>query len=131
MESDSTMVETPATRKSMVLELLKAGLLGDENGVISNRNRTKIVEMLGFGNWEHARSDEEVHLKKASLENSQMAKGKKVNVDELDDHALHVIEHTNAFASGTSTLSDSAKKLIKEHVRRHRVLAKLGEEAGA
>lgn len=131
MESDSTMVETPATRKSMVLELLKAGLLGDENGVISNRNRTKIVEMLGFGNWEHARSDEEVHLKKASLENSQMAKGKKVNVDELDDHALHVIEHTNAFASGTSTLSDSAKKLIKEHVRRHRVLSKLGEEAGS
>ena len=131
MESDSTMVETPATRKSMVLELLKSGLLGDENGIISNRNRAKIIDMLGFGNWEHARSDEEVHLKKASLENSKMASGNKVAVDELDDHALHIIEHINAFAGGVETLSDTAKKQLKEHVRRHRVLAKLEKETEA
>ena len=131
MESDSTMVETPATRKSMVLELLKSGLLGDENGIISNRNRSKIIEMLGFGNWEHARSDEEVHLKKSALENAKMASGQKAQVDELDDHALHIIEHGNAFASGAETLSESAKKLIKEHVRRHKVLSKLADQAGA
>ena len=129
MESDSTMVETPATRKTMVLELLSSGLLGDENGIISNRNRAKIVEMLGFGNWESSRNDEEVHLRKATLENHDMALEIKVNVDELDDHELHVAEHVNSFVSGRTTLSEQSKKLLKEHVRRHRVLLKLNRLA--
>ena len=64
-ETDSEMVESPATRKNMVLELMRYGLLSDENGMISNRNRAKIVEMLGFGNWEAAKNSEEVQLKKA------------------------------------------------------------------
>ena len=125
LESDSTMVETPATRKSMVLELLKSGLLGDENGVISNRNRAKIVEMLGFGNWEHSRNDQEIHIRKATLENHEMSKGNKVNAEELDDHEAHILEHVNAFVSGKNTLTDLAKTLIKEHVRRHKVLLRL------
>lgn len=129
MESDSTMVETPATRKSMVLELLKSGLLGDENGVISNRNRAKIVEMLGFGNWEHSRNDEEVHLRKATLENQELALSKKVSPDELDDHAIHIAEHVNSFVSGKLTLTDSAKRAFKEHVRKHKVLLKLSSTA--
>ena len=128
MESDSTMVETPATRKSMVLELLSSGLLGDENGKISNRNRQKIVEMLGFGNWEHSRADEEVHVKKATLENHDMSLGEAQKVDELDDHEIHVAEHVNAFVSGRDSLSEEAKKLLKEHVRRHRVLLKLSKQ---
>lgn len=125
LESDSTMVETPATRKSMVLELLKYGLLGDENGIISNRNRAKIVEMLGFGNWESARNDEEVHLKKCALENQELATGKTILPDELDDHDVHILEHTISFVSGRDTLSDQAKKAIKEHVRKHKILAKI------
>ena len=131
MESDSTMVETPATRKSMILELLNYGLLGDENGRISNRNRAKIVEMLGFGNWESARSDEDVHIKKANLENAEIANEERVKPDDVDEHQIHVSEHVTALVGGRDTLSDKAKKLFAEHIRRHRVLMSLEREAEA
>ncbi|MBO7156418.1 MAG: hypothetical protein J6V83_03330, partial [Clostridia bacterium] len=129
MESDSTMVETPATRKSMILELLNYGLLGDENGRISNRNRAKIVEMLGFGNWESARSDEEVHIKKATLENTELTKEERIKPDDVDAHQIHISEHVNALVSGRDTLSEKAKKQFAEHIRRHRVLIALEREA--
>lgn len=122
MESDSEMVETPATRKNMVLELLKYGLLGDENGKISNRNRAKIVEMLGFGNWEYARNDEDIHIKKASIENYDMQHGKKQEVSEFDNHEIHIAEHTSALVTGKDSLSEDNAKIITEHIRRHRAI---------
>ncbi|MBQ8178582.1 MAG: hypothetical protein IJ033_05235 [Clostridia bacterium] len=128
MESDSTMVETPATRKNMVLELLKAGLLGDENGVISNRNRVKIVEMLGFGNWETARNDDEIHIKKAALENLDLSAQEEIKADENDNHDLHISEHVECIVSGDKTLSDEAKETIRKHIRRHKVLRSLARE---
>ncbi len=131
MESDSTMVETPATRKTMVLELLSAGLLGDENGKISNRNRAKIVEMLGFGNWESARSDEQVHIRKADLENATMLRGERVEPDDVDDHAIHVTEHVNAYASGYENMSEQTKKNVRKHIAKHKVLLKLEATANA
>lgn len=131
MESNSEMVETPATRKNMVLELLKYGLLSDENGKISNRNRAKIVEMLGFGNWEASRSREEMHIRKAAIENLDMSEGKKCEVEAVDDHELHVEEHTACLVSGRDVLSDKAKKLVNEHIRRHKVIARLALAAEA
>ena len=131
MESNSEMVETPATRKNMVLELLKYGLLSDENGKISNRNRAKIVEMLGFGNWEASRSREEMHIRKAAIENLDMSEGKKCEVEAVDDHELHVEEHTACLVSGRDVVSDKAKKLVNEHIRRHKVIARLALAAEA
>lgn len=131
MESNSEMVETPATRKNMVLELLKYGLLSDENGKISNRNRAKIVEMLGFGNWEASRSREEMHIRKAAIENLDMSEGKKCEVEAVDDHELHVEEHTACLVSGRDVLSDKAKKFVNEHIRRHKVIARLALAAEA
>ena len=128
MESDSTMVETPATRKSMVLELLNHGLLTDENGIISNRNRTKIIEMLGFGNWESARNDDETHLKKASVENLNLEREIPIKADEVDDHDLHITEHIQMLVSKDGELSNKAKELVHQHLRRHKVLQKLNEK---
>lgn len=126
-ETDSEMVESPATRKNMVLELLRYGLLGDENGRISNRNRAKIIEMLGFGNWEAAKSCDEIHIKKAARENLEFSRGKSAEVGELDDHQLHIDEHRAFYAGGD--VSDKAKKLAEEHVRKHKVMMRLEYEA--
>ena len=52
--------------KGKFFELLKAGLLQDENGKLSNRMRIKALELLGFGIWENAQDINELHTKKAS-----------------------------------------------------------------
>lgn len=126
-ETDSEMVESPATRKNMVLELMRYGLLSDENGMISNRNRAKIVEMLGFGNWEAAKNSEEVHLKKAERENAEMAAGKAVEPSELDEHDLHISEHS-AYAAGADVTAETLAA-IEKHVRRHKILLSLSQQA--
>ena len=126
-ETDSEMVESPATRKNMVLELMRYGLLSDENGMISNRNRAKIVEMLGFGNWEAAKNSEEVHLKKAERENAEMAAGNAVEPSELDTHDLHISEHS-AYAAGADVTAETLAA-IEKHVRRHKILLSLSQQA--
>lgn len=129
MEADSEMTETPATRRNMVLELLKLGLLTDENGAMSARNKAKVLEMLGFGNWESARNTEEIHMNKAKMEQEKMLKGSAVEADENDDHALHIQEHTLCLASNYGNLKESAKKALEEHIRSHKVLNRLKTES--
>jgi hypothetical protein len=125
MEADSELVETPAVRRSMVIDLLKHGLLSDENGKISNRNKAKIIELLGFGNWEHYKSAEEAHIKKSAIENSELAEAKDPSIEEVDDHDLHIEEHVRFLVSGRDSLSDKAKELTNAHIREHKVLRRL------
>ncbi len=128
-ETDSEMVESPATRKNMVLELMRYGLLSDENGRISNRNRAKIVEMLGFGNWEAAKSNEEAHLRKAERENMALSSGEAAEVSELDDHELHIHEHSS-YSAGAD-IGKKALEALEKHVRQHKTMLALSKEADA
>lgn len=65
-ETENDLNETPASRKSMVMDLLNAGLLSDETGRVSPTNKVKILEMMGFGNWETAQNLNQLHVKKPS-----------------------------------------------------------------
>lgn len=125
MEAESEMVETPAVRRNMVFDLLQNGLLGDENGKISNRNRAKILEMLGFGNWESARQTEEVHIKKCAFENVELSEGRDCGIEEVDDHDIHIEEHSRFLIAGRNELTDAAKDAINKHIREHKVIKRL------
>lgn len=125
MEADSEMVETPAVRKNMVLELMERGLLSDENGKMSNRNKLKILELLGFGNWESARSSDEAHLKKAALENYDVENGLEISTEEVDDHIIHIEEHSRFLVEGRDSLTDKSRNIINAHIREHRILNRL------
>ncbi|MCL2631181.1 MAG: hypothetical protein FWD49_06675 [Firmicutes bacterium] len=124
-EADSELVETPAVRRGMVMDLLKHGLLSDQNGKISNRNKAKILEMLGFGNWENYKSTEEAHIKKSAIENSELLQGKDCGIEEVDDHDIHVEEHTRFLVSGRDSLSKKAKEQANKHIREHKVFKRL------
>lgn len=125
LEADSEMIETPAVRRSKVEELIKLGLLGDEDGKISNRNRTKILEMMGFGNWEASRSLDEAHIKKCAIENSELAEGKDCGIEDIDDHEIHITEHARFLVSGRDILTPEAKKELNKHIRAHKVLIRM------
>ncbi len=107
-----------STRQNMVFEIIKMGLLNDEDGKISPKNKIKALELLGFGNWENAKSDEELHVEKAKTENAKM-KADSVAVLPLDDHQLHVKEHTRACISKEFCADERAIKRICEHVQEH------------
>lgn len=124
-DAENELSDTPASRKNMAVELLKLGLLYDENGKLSDGAKNKMLEILGFGNWESARSADELHIKKAQKES--------VNTDsepeEIDNHALHIEEHTRYLISAETPLSDKQRQKLMEHIRLHKKYQRLQKEA--
>lgn len=124
-DTENELSDTPASRKNMAVELLKLGLLYDENGRLSDGAKNKMLEILGFGNWESARSADELHIKKAQEES--------INTDsepeEIDNHALHIEEHTRYLISGETPLRDDHRQRLLEHIRLHKKYQRLQKEA--
>lgn len=125
---ENETVGSAANRKSMAEQLLKLGLLYGEDGKLSETSRMKILEIMGFGNWENALSIEELHTKKAVKENLNIHK-EAPEVSETDNHKLHIEEHTRYLISAESDLNDSDKERLGEHIRTHRVYQRLEKEA--
>ncbi|MDR0855668.1 MAG: hypothetical protein LBN25_04780 [Christensenellaceae bacterium] len=124
LEVDSEMQETPAVRRNMVMDLVKNGILAGENGAISERDKARALEMLGFGNWESAKNTEEAHLKRAEAENSEL-RHSSVDILDADGHSLHAAEHSRYLASNRQDLSPDAVARFEEHIATHKSLQKL------
>ena len=89
----------------------------------------KALDLLGFGIWENAQDINELHTKKASSENLELAKGKDVKVCEIDNHDLHITEHITYMLSNEYKNLVSSKPKIEEaflkHIRQHKQMKKL------
>ena len=127
-DSENELSETPANRKNLVIELLKLGLLSDENGKLSNHSKVKVLEAIGFGNWEASRSFDELHIKKAEKENLQLLE-KVIEVDQVDEHNLHIQEHTKFVISEEYKLEKCVKERVTKHIRLHKKMQRLQQEA--
>ena len=102
----------------MVYDLLKLGLFADENGKLPDSTKTRIFEILGFGNWEDGRNNDEMHRKKALKENMDMLK-KDVACDFYDDHAIHIAEHVRMCVSSKCTQNKALRDRVAEHIAKH------------
>lgn len=120
-ETENDLNETPASRKSMVMDLLNAGLLSDETGRVSPTNKVKILEMMGFGNWETAQNLNQLHVKKAERENLHITE---VEMPlEIDNHEIHIDEHVRFVISGQAAqLGKGAEEAALEHIRQHKAM---------
>ncbi len=122
----SDIEDTLSARRAMVYDLLKLGLFADENGKLNASTKARLFEILGFGNWEDGRSNDEIHRKKALKENMELEK-KDVLVDVYDDHALHIAEHVRMCVS-TKCVSDKAvRDRVANHIAKHTELASLAK----
>lgn len=114
-DTDNELNETPANRRSMVLELVRMGMFRDSKGSMSDRNRLKLLEMLGFGNWESTQDIAECHRIKAQKENLTLRE-KDVSSMEYDNHELHIDEHIKAIINEEdNAVVERMDKHIKEH----------------
>ena len=118
-DTENELIETPSSRKNMVLELMQLGLLTDENGRYSERTKCKILETLGFGNWENSRDISELHVKKALRENRAFSE-KQITPDASDDHEIHIEEHTKFLLSPEFDENFEMKNVITAHINKHR-----------
>ncbi len=129
-DTENELSFTPAQKKSAVYDLLKTGILSDETGRMNERTKAKVLEMLGFGSIDNALDIEKLQINKADGENVNGFKTP-TEVDEYDDHALHIAEHTRFLLSTDSEEvrnDPSRKKNALEHLRAHRTIIETNKE---
>lgn len=122
----SDIEDTLSARRAMVYDLLKLGLFADENGKLNASTKARLFEILGFGNWEDGRSNDEIHRKKALKENMELEK-KDVPVDVYDDHALHIAEHVRMCVSTRCVNDKAVRDRVANHIAKHTELASLAK----
>ena len=123
-DTENEIEDSLSTRRAMVYDLLGLGLFADENGIIPARTKTKLLEILGFGNWEQSRDADEAHLAKAERENFEL-KSRDVVPDPVDDHALHIAEHTKLCVSAPCEKDEKFRARVTAHINKHKELAAL------
>ena len=47
-ETDNELTDSPATRRTMLFDLISAGVLADENGKLSKSTKAKVLTIMGF-----------------------------------------------------------------------------------
>ena len=123
----SDIEDTLSARRAMVYDLLKLGLFADENGKLNASTKARLFEILGFGNWEDGRNNDEIHRKKALKENMELEK-KDVPVDVYDDHALHIEEHVRVCVSAKCVRNKEMRDRVANHIAKHSELARLSQD---
>jgi len=123
-ETETEMGDTPSQKRQMVFDLLSNGLLTNEKGEITNRMKSKILELLGFGIWESAHDLNDLQIKRAQYENIKMKDGESYEPMEIDDDDLHISEHiaymlTDSFEE-MSKNKPQLKRVFLNHIRKHK-----------
>lgn len=116
--TENELSDTPATRRSMLMDLVNAGLLTDEKGQMSLSAKAKVLDMMGFGDWQRAQDVAQLHILRAERENLDVSKAQ---VLPVDDHDLHVEEHTRFIVSNdVDKLGEDYLNALLSHVAAHR-----------
>lgn len=128
-DCENELNDTLASRRNMVLELIRMGVLADENGRVDHRAKVKILEMLGMGNWESGRDVDECQRKRAMRENLALGK-EPLEVCEYDDHEIHAAEHVKALLEDRIYGDKELYAQMDEHIKQHRMMQLMSEGAG-
>ncbi|MCL2061238.1 MAG: hypothetical protein FWH03_01245 [Firmicutes bacterium] len=131
-DTENEISSTPAVKQSLMFDLLRMGLLHDENGKLSDAMRYKILDVLGYGGWEFTRDMESLNIARAAKENLSIKQGNP-EVLEIDRHDLHIAEHTKYCLGGEfqklSAKNPSLKERLMQHIREHKQFSSLETEA--
>ena len=121
-DTENELSYTPAQKKNEIYDLLKTGLLNDDDGKLDERTKTKLLDILGFGTIDNTADIGRLHVAKAENENMSGFETD-VEVDEYDDHEVHVVEHTRFLLSAESDevrRDPERKRRALEHLRAHK-----------
>jgi hypothetical protein len=127
LENENELLYSNRQRKDMIFKLYDSGILTDEDGRLRPSVKAKVLSLLGYKDLDYAKGLYQLHEEKAQNENERMRR-EEVNVDEIDDHALHVDEHIRYALSEYNDMHEKTKERFYAHVKAHR--QKLKENNG-
>ena len=117
-ETENELSDSLATRRSMLFDLLNAGVLSDSDGKLSASAKAKILSLVGFGNWDAAQDITQLHIARAARENIDIDHAEVLSVD---DHALHIEEHTrHVIGADIDNVDRAYRDKLLSHIAAHR-----------
>ena len=120
-DTENEISQTPAQKKTAMLEMLKTGLLSDDSGIISLRTKGKILDILGYGSLDNTQDLANLHRSKAEKENIEMLNAD-VLVDDYDNHEVHLEEHLRKILEEdvNSSKNQEFVERLKAHYSEHK-----------
>ncbi len=131
-DTSASITDTLAQRRTMLIDVIKMGLMYDENGGFSQSMRKRCLDLLGFGMWENNIDLHSLQINHAKEENLDASNGKEISTLPIDDHKIHIDEHTAYILSGEIKKKPNAKKIIEKllsHIEEHKKLLNEQKEA--
>lgn len=123
LDSKNEFDNDNSEKRQIAMTLLDKGLLNDEDGQISSSNKLKLLNMLGFENWEIGETLDDIHKKRAHSENKKLIELK--TPLEIDNHKLHISEHTKYLLSNLSEMADTDfVNQMLNHIKEHKKMEK-------
>ena len=107
-------------KRETLLRLYEAGILQGEDGKVSITHKNNILEAFGLETLDKSRDVAALHIQKAAQEHVRFEK-EDCEVDDFDDHALHIVEHTRHLLSLClqGEVDDKRKYRVSAHLKAH------------
>lgn len=129
VDTDNDLSNTPAQRRQLALELMRAGLFLDpDTQRMTRESRAKLMEIFKLGNWEDLTGTDELQKSRAQAEHCGLHRGVVPKIQALDDHELHLAEHTRYALSAEFRRMEKERpelaRALMMHAEGHRALMK-------
>ncbi len=119
LENENELLYTPTQKKEMIFKLYESGLLQTEQGKLSAPVKEKVLSLLGYKDLDGKKGISRLHEEKAQAENPKIRR-EQTPIEEIDDHEIHIDEHTRYVLSEYSELTDEEKQRLFAHLKEHK-----------
>lgn len=123
LNGQSEILSSKAQQRNMIFEVLNSGILQNQEGILPDTTRQKLIDMLGLGIYDMGNDITSLQLRYAQKENLEFTNGEKdIQVREIDDHDLHIKEHTCLLlgAECEKLKQNQSYDKVLEHIRNHK-----------
>ncbi len=118
LDSENELMFSPRQKKEILIKLYTTGLLFDENGKLPEVVKEKLLTLLGYKALDSSSGLCKLHQNKARAEHTVIINNGRV-VDSVDNHAVHIEEHTRYYLGEFENLTENQIKNLLDHVALH------------
>lgn len=119
LESENELLYTENQKKEMIFKLYESGILSNDDGKLSPTTKEKVLDLLGYKDLDYRKGLSKLQVEKAQKENAVIRK-QGLDVEIIDDHAIHIDEHVRYILSEYDELTEEEKSRLFSHVELHK-----------
>lgn len=127
LTNENELMFSRRQKREAIMKIYSSGLLSDEKGEIRPATKEKLLALFGFKDLDYQKGTSRLQEQKARQENELVRKSG-FNVEEIDDDAIHIDEHTRYILSEYDELSEQEKERLFAHLKAHKERLKLLNE---